>query len=169
MYRKILLAYDGSTEGRRALREGAALALRCNAEVFLLAVIDNSASLATAEGAYAQVIGEEQIAYQAVLDEGVQRLRALGFAPEFRLGWGRPGEVIVSVAKEIGADLVVAGHRRKGTFASWWSELGRHLRDQAHRLQRADRPDRIQRRAVRQDHRRRTGRPRRRSASKWRR
>jgi nucleotide-binding universal stress UspA family protein len=122
MYRKILLAYDGSTEGRRALREGAALALRCNAEVFLLAVIDNSASLATAEGAYAQVIGEEQIAYQAVLDEGVQRLRALGFTPEFRLGWGRPGEVICSVAKEIGADLVVAGHRRKGTFASWWSD-----------------------------------------------
>jgi nucleotide-binding universal stress UspA family protein len=122
MYRKILLAYDGSTEGRRALREGAALALRCNAEVFLLAVIDNSASLATAEGAYAQVIGEEQIAYQAVLDEGVQRLRALGFSPEFRLGWGRPGEVICSVAKEIGADLVVAGHRRKGTFASWFAD-----------------------------------------------
>ncbi len=91
MYRKILLAYDGSTEGRRALREGAALALRCNAEVFLLAVIDNSASLATAEGAYAQVIGEEQIAYQAVLDEGVQRLRALGFAPRVsaRLGPAR--------------------------------------------------------------------------------
>ena len=35
MYRKILLAYDGSTEGRRALREGAALARHCNAEVFL--------------------------------------------------------------------------------------------------------------------------------------
>ncbi len=30
--------------------------------------------------------------------------------------------MICSVAKEIGADLVVAGHRRKGTFASWWSD-----------------------------------------------
>lgn len=122
MYRKILLAYDGSTEGRRALREGAALALRCNAEVFLLAVVDNSVTLGTADGTYAQVIGEEQVAYQAVLDEGVQRLRALGFAPEYRLGWGRPAEVIVAVAQEIGADLVVAGHRRKGVLAQWWSD-----------------------------------------------
>ena len=122
MYRKVLLAYDGSVEGRRALREGAALALRCDAEVFLLAVIDNSVSLATVDGAYALAINEEQTAYQAVLDEGVQRLRAMGFSPEFRLGWGRPGEVICSVAKEIGADLVVAGHRRKGTFAQWWSD-----------------------------------------------
>jgi nucleotide-binding universal stress UspA family protein len=122
MYRKVLLAYDGSVEGRRALREGAALALRCDSEVFLLAVIDNSFSLATVDGAYALAINEEQTAYQAVLDEGVQRLRALGFAPEFRLGWGRPGEVIVAVAQEIGADLVVAGHRRKGALAQWWSD-----------------------------------------------
>lgn len=122
MYRKVLLAYDGSVEGRRALREGAALALRCDAEVFLLAVIDNSVSLATVDGAYALAINEEQTAYQAVLDEGVQRLRAIGFSPEARLGWGRPGEVIVNVAKEIGADLVVAGHRRKGALAQWWSD-----------------------------------------------
>jgi nucleotide-binding universal stress UspA family protein len=122
MYRKVLLAYDGSTEGRRALREGAALALRCKSEVFLLAVVDNSVSLGTVDGAYAQVVTEEQAAYRAVLDEGVQRLRALGFSPEFRLGWGRPGEVIVNVAHEIGADLVVAGHRRKGVLAQWWSE-----------------------------------------------
>lgn len=122
MYRKILLAYDGSAEGRRALREGASLALRCNAEVFLLAVIDNSVSLGTADGAYAQIIGEEKEAYQAVLDEGVQRLRALGFSPESRLGWGRPGEVIVAVAREVKADLVVAGHRQKGVLAQWWSD-----------------------------------------------
>ena len=121
MYRKILLAYDGSTEGRRALREGAALALRCNAEVFLLAVIDNAVAVGT-DGAYAQVIGQEKEAYQAVLDEGVQRLRALGFSPDSRLGWGRPGEVIVTVAREIGADLVVAGHRHKGVLAQWWSD-----------------------------------------------
>jgi nucleotide-binding universal stress UspA family protein len=37
MYTKILLAYDGSIEGRRALREGAKLAQLCRAEVFLLA------------------------------------------------------------------------------------------------------------------------------------
>ena len=46
MYRKVLLAYDGSIEGRRALREGAKLAQLCRAEVFLLAVVELS-SIAT--------------------------------------------------------------------------------------------------------------------------
>ena len=35
MYKRILLAYDGSVEGRTALREGALLARQCGAEVFL--------------------------------------------------------------------------------------------------------------------------------------
>jgi len=34
MYKRILLAYDGSIEGRTALREGALLARQCSAEVF---------------------------------------------------------------------------------------------------------------------------------------
>ncbi len=42
MYKKVLLAYDGSVEGRRALREGAKLAQLCRAEVFLLAVVEVS-------------------------------------------------------------------------------------------------------------------------------
>jgi nucleotide-binding universal stress UspA family protein len=42
MYKKVLLAYDGSVEGRRALREGAKLAQLCRAEVFLLAVVELS-------------------------------------------------------------------------------------------------------------------------------
>ena len=39
MYQRILLAYDGSIEGRTALREGALLARRFNAQVFVLSVI----------------------------------------------------------------------------------------------------------------------------------
>jgi hypothetical protein len=39
MYKRILLAYDGSVEGRTALREGALLARQCGAEVFLLSVV----------------------------------------------------------------------------------------------------------------------------------
>lgn len=133
MYRKILLAYDGSAEGRRALREGATLAFRCNAEVFLLAVVDNSAGIGTADGVYTGIIAEEKETYEAVLAEGVQRLQAIGFTPEYRLGWGQPGPEIVAVAREIGADLVVAGHRHKGALEQWWSGsvgiyLVKHLR-----------------------------------------
>lgn len=121
MYHKILLAYDGSMEGRRALREGAALALRCDAEVFLLAVVDTSAGLRVADGVHGGMFIEEKETYEAVLGEGVERLRAMGFSPQFRLGWGQPGPEIVAVAQEIKADLVVAGHRHKGALAQWWS------------------------------------------------
>ena len=50
MYKKVLLAYDGSRDGRRALIEGADLATQCAAEVVLLAVIDISAEAAAAAG-----------------------------------------------------------------------------------------------------------------------
>ncbi len=124
MYRKILLAYDGSVAGRRALREGASLAHLCRAEVFLLAVIDvGAAGTAAFLGA---VIDKDT--YEQSLLEGVERLKALGFEPKSKLAWGDPGEQIVAVANEVGADLVVAGHRHKGLLAQWWSgSVGTYL------------------------------------------
>jgi hypothetical protein len=50
MYRKVMLAYDGSLEGAVALREGAILAKKCGAEVFLLSVVPHLAGLQVAEG-----------------------------------------------------------------------------------------------------------------------
>ncbi|MCW9044481.1 MAG: universal stress protein, partial [Pseudopelagicola sp.] len=43
MYAKILLCFDGSREGRLALREGARLAQITEAEVVLLAVVETVA------------------------------------------------------------------------------------------------------------------------------
>jgi len=50
LYKKVLLAYDGSIEGRLALREGAKLAQFCGAEVFLLAVVEIASSVAPLDG-----------------------------------------------------------------------------------------------------------------------
>ena len=36
MYKRVLLAYDGSVEGRTALRERTLLGAQCGAQVFLL-------------------------------------------------------------------------------------------------------------------------------------
>jgi nucleotide-binding universal stress UspA family protein len=78
MYRKVLLAYDGSIEGRRALREGAKLAQLCRAEVFLLAVVELS-SIVTPDAGLAIPIDEQTANYKSILAEGVERLKALGF------------------------------------------------------------------------------------------
>lgn len=120
MYGKILLAYDGSVEGRQALREGAKLARLCGAEVFLLAVVNLSVGFVMAEGVAPGAAEHQQDAYQKILSEGVERLTALGFAPTARLEFGDPANQIAAVAREIRADLVIVGHRHQGSLARWW-------------------------------------------------
>ncbi len=120
MYRRILLAYDGSVEGRLALREGARLAQICKAEVFLLAVIDLSSGMSMGEATVPGLVLAQQEAFEEVLAEGVRRLTAMGFVPKAKLGLGDPVEEIAAVSREIGADLVVVGHRQQGTIARWW-------------------------------------------------
>jgi len=133
LYKKVLLAYDGSVEGRRALREGAKLAQFCGAEVFLLAVVEISSGAVTLEGGFAIPVEEQIATYKAILEEGVERLKIMGFSPTARLGMGAAGQEIAGVAEEIGANLVVVGHRPTGPLARWWfgsvgSYLIKHLR-----------------------------------------
>jgi nucleotide-binding universal stress UspA family protein len=126
MYRKVLLAYDGSIEGRRALREGAKLAQLCRAEVFLLAVVEIS-SIMTPEAGLAIPIEQQADDYKAILNEGAERLKALGFSPTSRLEVGDAGQKIAEVAEQIGAHLVVVGHRPQGPLARWFGSVGSYL------------------------------------------
>ena len=128
MYKKILLAYDGSIEGRRALREGARIAQLCGAEVLLLAVVETSGGIGTLDGGFVLPISDQIEDYKNILAEGVERLKAMGFAPTARLGIGEAGREIAKVAEEIGANLVVIGHRPDGALARWWfSSVGTYL------------------------------------------
>lgn len=131
MYGKILLAYDGSVEGRLALQEGTKLARLCDADVFLLAVVDLSTGFVLAEGAAPGAAEHQQDAFREILAEGAQSLKAMGFAPNARLEFGEPAERIAAVAQEIGAALVVVGHRRQSGFARWWrGSVGASLLEQ---------------------------------------
>ena len=132
MYRNILLAYDGSVEGRLALREGARLAQACGAEVALLAVVDLSTGVAM-EAATVPMLDSQRELYEEILAEGARRLNALGFSPVTRFEIGDPAQRISAVAKEIGADLVVVGHRRQGALARWFlGSVGKNLIDHLH-------------------------------------
>ena len=127
MYKKVLLAYDGSIEGRRALREGARIAQLCRSEVFLLAVVELS-SIMTPDAGLTISIDEQNANYTAILAEGVARLEALGFSPTSRLEMGDAGQKIADVAEEIEAHLVVVGHRPQGPLARWWfGSVGSYL------------------------------------------
>jgi nucleotide-binding universal stress UspA family protein len=122
MYQRILLAYDGSREGRMALREGALLAKACNAEVFLLSVDIAASIVKYSEGACANAMDQHQEMVREIFNEGVDRLKALGLTPVSRIAEGSdPTELIRAFAEEIAADLVVVGHRRQSLLERWWS------------------------------------------------
>src|SRR5271156_3081588 len=130
MYKRILLAYDGSVEGRTALREGALLARQCDAEVFLLSVLADPGTLLLAEVALAGATVQMEDDFREVLNEGVARLRQLGFDPVAKLVRGEPAKEIGTFARQIGADLIVVGHRRQNAFDRWWSgPRGAYLMD----------------------------------------
>jgi nucleotide-binding universal stress UspA family protein len=118
MYRKILLAFDGSPDGREALVQAESLASACGAAVHLLAIIDPSESMLIVE-AISFVPENQRFVIQAILDEGVNRLRRAGCTATSELKYGKPAERIILSAREIDADLIVVGHRDQGTLARW--------------------------------------------------
>ena len=131
-YRKILLAYNGSKEGKLALLECAGLAGFLQAETHLLAVASMPPSLFLTEGFVPEeLLEEEKKRTRAVLDEGIRTLRDRGFNATGQLAVGEPVEEICRLAKTLGADLVVLGHNQNTSFAArWWKgSVGASLLD----------------------------------------
>ncbi|OSQ36555.1 universal stress protein [Thalassospira mesophila] len=121
MYKKILLAYDGSQEGRTALKQGAELAVMCQAEVCLLAVLEPDIGVIYAEAAVPSDLPDRMLAdIQETLKEGKAKLQGMGLAVETRLENGIPAGEIGRVAENMQADLVVVGHREQGALSRWW-------------------------------------------------
>lgn len=133
-YRKILLAYNGSAEGKRALVECAELANFLHAETHLLAVASMPPSLFLTEGFVPEeLLEEEKKRTQTVLDEGIANLKSQGFSATGHLAVGEPVEEICRKAKELGVDLIVVGHNQNTSFAArWWKgSVGASLLDYA--------------------------------------
>ena len=131
-YRKILLAYNGSQEGKRALLEAADLASFLQAEAHLLAVASMPPSLFLTEGFVPEeLLEEEKKRTQTVLDEGIRALRDRGFNATGHLAVGEPVEEVCRLAKSLGVDLIVVGHNQNTSFAArWWKgSVGASLLD----------------------------------------
>ena len=133
-YRKILLAYNGSAEGKRALFEAADLAAFLGAETHLLAVASMPPSLFLTEGFVPEeLLEEEKKRTQTVLDEGIQTLTQKGFKATGHLAVGEPVEEICRLAKDLSVDLIVMGHNQSTSWAArWWKgSVGASILDYA--------------------------------------
>lgn len=132
MFKKILMAYDGSREGRAGLFACDAIASFTKAETHLLAVAGMPSSMFLTEGFLPEeLLEEEKKRARDVLDEGVAQLKDHGFSITGHLAVGEPIEEIVRLAKELGADLLVIGHQQKGVARWWRGSLGKLLIDHA--------------------------------------
>jgi nucleotide-binding universal stress UspA family protein len=126
MYKTVLLCYDGSAEGRKALREGAALARVMGSETHLLAVCRDLVSASPPEAMSSALVECEENAARTILNEGVQKLIEFGVKAQGALLIGDPLVHIPNFAVKIRADLIVMGHRPRGRLARWWSESPQH-------------------------------------------
>ena len=122
MYRRVLLCYDASTEGRNALREGAEIALAMKAETHLLAICRSVLGASVPEGVTPALLQCDQDRAGAILSEGVEWLRTRGLEAHGTLVFGDPLHHIPDAARRIGADLIVVGHRRRTRLERWWSD-----------------------------------------------
>ena len=123
MYKRILLAYDGSEAGQKALLDGQALAQWEDAEVYIVAVMPPASALIGGEGYVydPRIEEEERREYDNILQEGLKRLADTGRAAKGEVLVGDAVDEISRCAARIGADLVVVGHKHLTSWAArWW-------------------------------------------------
>ena len=123
MYKRILLAYDGSQSGQKALLDCKDIAQWGQSELFLVAVMPSPATCLGAEGGVYDAGSEERDReqYQGILDEGLKRLADAGHKANGEVLTGDAVEEIAKCACRIQADLIVVGHRHlDGWAARWW-------------------------------------------------
>ena len=123
MYKKILLAYDGSEPGQRALLDCHEIAQWSGSEIRLIAVMQLPMSGLTLEGGMYDdtLLQSEKVRFQAILDAGLGKLAEAGLAARGEVVMGDAVSEITRCASSIGADLIVVGHQHlSGWAARWW-------------------------------------------------
>jgi len=123
MYNRILLAYDGSESGQKALLNCRDIAQWSHAELFLVAIMPPVINVAV-DGAYYDGRSDaesERQRYQEILAEGLKQLSETGDVATGEVLVGDSVEQIASYARQISADLIVVGHRHLDSWAArWW-------------------------------------------------
>lgn len=126
MYKRILLAYDGSESGQQALLNCHDIAQWSRAELFLIAVMPPSTIYVGVEGGFYDSGSEErdkreQERYEQILQDGLRQLADSGYTTHGEVVVGESVDEIAKYAKKIDADLIVVGHRYLDSWAArWW-------------------------------------------------
>jgi nucleotide-binding universal stress UspA family protein len=123
MFKRVLLCYDSTEAGRRALRRGAELAVLLGAQVHVLSIAtDDAANPMMLAGAAGQAcIVDEPARYRKLLTESIDWLKARGVSAEGYLTSGDYIDQIIAFSNRLNIDLIVLGHYPRTSGGSWWS------------------------------------------------
>jgi nucleotide-binding universal stress UspA family protein len=124
MYKHIILAYDGSITGQKALLELKELAHWGQPRLTLVAVAPNPLDVGSMEMGYYTSANngpvEDELKEQ--LAQGVRTLQSMGFAVQGEVLKGEVIHELTQFAHHAGADLIVVGHKHEpNLLRRWWS------------------------------------------------
>lgn len=109
MYRKILVAYDGSEGSRRALRAGIELARRFEAELHSISVMEHLPHYAATVGEVKEAQEEFEAFFRTLTKEARDQAALAGVELEATVRPGHEVETTVTYAREGGFDLLLVG------------------------------------------------------------
>jgi nucleotide-binding universal stress UspA family protein len=123
MYKRILLAYDGSQSGQKALLDCRDLAQWSRASLTLIAVMPLQRQVVAAEGVIYEksIVEQDRERYQGILNDGLRQLMESGHEAQGEVLYGETVDEIAKYARQIETDLIVVGHKHlEGWAARWW-------------------------------------------------
>ena len=123
MYKRIVLAYDGSEAGQKSLLATGDIAQWSHATLHLIAVMPLTYAMMGIEGGFYSAEWQEQEKQQYIgtLNDGLRRLSDAGYQAHGELLHGETVQELTRHAKSVDADLIVVGHKHQASWAKrWW-------------------------------------------------
>ena len=119
MYTNIMIAVDGSSESLQAVREALKLISRgLRAEIALVNVQEAASLLELATHDSDAIAAAAVEAGEHLMSEGAALLDAEGVGYSMEVVLGEPGTVLVDMAEQLGAEMVIMGARGMGAVKS---------------------------------------------------
>jgi nucleotide-binding universal stress UspA family protein len=111
MISTVAVGTDGSATAAEAVKEAAEIARRFGARLVLLSAFDDSHAAAEEHGIERQWAQSSSARVRTLLERMENELRHSGLDCETRCDGGDPADVLVRLAEESGADLLVIGNK----------------------------------------------------------
>ncbi|MBC7287309.1 MAG: universal stress protein [Armatimonadetes bacterium] len=128
MFRKILLAYDGSEGAKRALEAAISIAALCKAELHSVSVEEGLPRYAATVGEVEEVKLQLNGALTKINEEAAALARERGVELRWRVVPGHEVEVIVTICKSENFDLLVIGFMgHSAIFGRIWGSTSQNL------------------------------------------